>query len=88
MTTKHLKMLESEENMEDKSKKYFNAIENALACHSNTNSRIKATKTALSLAEVRLLTERGKKNAALAAFNSNWLGQIKQALIIIHRRKY
>ncbi len=31
MTTKHLKMLESEENMEDKSKKYFNAIENALA---------------------------------------------------------
>ena len=72
MTTKHLKMLESEENMEDKSKKYFNAIENALACHSNTNSRIKATKTALSLAEVRLLTERGKKNAALAASIFEW----------------
>lgn len=33
MITKHLKMLESEWNMEDKSKskKYFNAIENALA---------------------------------------------------------
>lgn len=44
MATKHLKMLESEGNMEDKSKKYFNAIENALPSemmfeHTNTEKK-------------------------------------------------
>ena len=43
MTTKHLKMLESEENMKDKSKKYFNAIENALAGPAGYSSRRQQT---------------------------------------------
>ena len=38
---------------------------------SKSNSRIEAVKVVFSLAEVLLLIERGKKNAAFAASNSN-----------------
>ena len=35
------------------------------------HSRIKTAEVVFSLAEVRLMDERGKKNATSAAFNSN-----------------
>ena len=35
------------------------------------HSKMKAGKTAFSLAEVRFIIERGKKNAVFTAFNSN-----------------
>ena len=38
------------------------------------NSKMKATKVVFSLAEALLLIERGKKNAALAAFDLNGIG--------------